>query len=80
MAQCAVADANNGVLILTKIPVDQCTGVLVLSPADYQAYAAQIAPFDYVAAAGLWSLAFTTVVGLYLVSHSIGLILGMIRR
>lgn len=38
------------------------------------------APFDYTLAAGFWSLAFCTVVGLYLVSHSVGTVLGFIRR
>lgn len=37
-------------------------------------------PFDYGYASAVWALAFTTVVGLFLVSHSIGLLLGFIRR
>jgi hypothetical protein len=41
---------------------------------------AAIGPFDYQYAGGLWALAFTTTVGLYLISHSIGLVLGFIRR
>lgn len=80
MAKCAVSSGMNSALLLTTTPVDQCTGVIVLSPSDYQSYAAQTAPFDYAAASGLWSLAFCTVVGLYVVSHSVGSVLGFIRR
>ncbi len=36
--------------------------------------------FDYSQAAGLWTLAFSSVVCLYIVAHSIGLVLGLIRR
>lgn len=36
-------------------------------------------PFDYVYASGLWSLAFTFVLGLYLISKKAGLILSLIR-
>jgi hypothetical protein len=35
--------------------------------------------FDYTYASAIWSLAFTTVVGLYLVSKNVGLILALIR-
>jgi len=38
-----------------------------------------VAGFDYVYAAGIWSLAFTFVVSLYLVSKSAGAILNFIR-
>jgi hypothetical protein len=65
-------------------------GGQVFQPAQVQAYLldpsqqgsleAVFEPFDYGYAAGVWSLAFTTVVGLYFVSHGIGLVLGMIRR
>jgi len=40
---------------------------------------ASTAPFDYVYAAGLWSLAFTFVLSLYFVSKSTGTILNFIR-
>lgn len=43
-------------------------------------YEAQVAPFDYVYAAGIWSMAFSFVVGLYLFSKSAGLILQRIKR
>ena len=36
-------------------------------------------PFDYTYAAGIWSLAFTVVVGLYLVARSAGTVLNFIR-
>lgn len=35
--------------------------------------------FDYGIAAGLWTTAFSTVVGLYILGHVIGLILNLIR-
>lgn len=37
-------------------------------------------PFDYAQAAAAWSLAFTFVVGLWLVAKNAGLILSFIRR
>ena len=37
-------------------------------------------PFDYVYASGLWTIAFSMVVGLYAVSRSLGAVLGFIRR
>lgn len=42
-------------------------------------YEAATAPFDYAYAAGLWSLSFSFVVGLYVVSRSAGTILNFIR-
>lgn len=38
------------------------------------------APFDYTYAAGIWSLAFTMVVGLFVISRYAGEILNLIRR
>lgn len=35
--------------------------------------------FDYSYAAQLWAMAFTSVVGLYLVGHVVGLLLRLIR-
>jgi hypothetical protein len=37
-------------------------------------------PFDYVYAAQIWTMAFTFVVGLYMVSKKAGLVLDFIRR
>ena len=45
-----------------------------------QAVDAALGPFDYGYASALWTLAFSTVVGLYFVSHGISLVLNMIRR
>lgn len=60
------------------------------APANMQAYVidssqqgiieASIGPFDYAQAAGLWSAAFSIVVGLYFVSTGVGSVLGLIRR
>lgn len=39
-----------------------------------------VKPFDYEYAGVLWSVAFTMVVGLYLVSAKVGAVLGLLRR
>lgn len=52
----------------------------VLDPSQQNNLEAAIGPFDYAYATGVWSLAFTMVVGLYAVSIGIGSVLGMIRR
>lgn len=51
----------------------------VIDPSQASNIEAQNAPFDYVEAAGIWSLGFTFVVGLYLVSKSAGIILNRIK-
>lgn len=38
------------------------------------------APYDYTAGAALWGASFTFTLSLYLLAHSIGLILNKIRR
>ncbi len=52
----------------------------VIDPSQQNNFEAATAPFDYGYASAIWALAFSTVVGLYFVSHGIGLVLGMIRR
>lgn len=51
----------------------------VLDVSQQANYEAAVAPFDYVYAAGLWSLGFTFVLSLFLVSRSAGAILNFIR-
>ncbi|RQN35791.1 hypothetical protein EHZ25_27750 [Paraburkholderia tropica] len=52
----------------------------VLSP-DSAGYIDSIAqPLDYTVAAGFWGVAFTTIVGLWLVSHGAGAIVNFLRR
>jgi len=51
----------------------------VLDASQQAHYEASVAPFDYVYAAGLWSIAFSMVVGLFLLSRSAGTILNFIR-
>lgn len=80
MASCAVADPRTGAITLTATPVTKCTGVVLLSRGDYQTQQALSAPFDYSAAASIWSLAFGSVLALYLVSHTAGVLLQLIRR
>lgn len=52
----------------------------LLDPRQQNDIEAAVRPFDYAYAGSLWTLAFSTVVGLYFASHGIGLVLGMIRR
>ncbi len=56
------------------------TQAYLLDPSQQPLYESLSSPFDYAYAAGIWGLAFSTVVGLYFVSHGIALVLGMIRR
>ncbi|MEM8512323.1 hypothetical protein RCH14_001639 [Massilia sp. MP_M2] len=51
----------------------------IIEPALATRVDAQNQPFDYSAAAGIWSMGFTFVVGLYLVSKSAGIVLHRIK-
>lgn len=52
----------------------------VIDPAKASNVEAQYADFDYGAAAAIWGMAFTFVVGLYFASKSAGALLDFIRR
>ena len=52
----------------------------IIDPSQAASIDAQNAPFDYTVAAGFWAMAFTFVVGLYLVTKSAGVILERIRK
>ncbi|MFZ6693662.1 hypothetical protein [Undibacterium sp. SXout20W] len=52
----------------------------LLDPSQQLNFEGAIAPFDYAYASGIWTLAFSTVVGLWLLSHSIGIVLAHLRR
>lgn len=52
----------------------------VLHPDQAANFEAENAAFNYASAAGFWSMAFTFVVGLYLVTSSFGHILDRIRK
>lgn len=52
----------------------------VLDPSQQAAYEASIAPFDYAFAASIWAFSFSFVLGLFLLSKSIGTVLDRIRR
>jgi hypothetical protein len=56
------------------------TVAYILDPASVSNLEAAIAPFDYSYAAGIWAFGFSTIVGLFVMSHGIGHVLGMIRR
>lgn len=51
----------------------------VFDPANAASIEAQNGDFDYAAAAGIWGMAFTFVVGLYLVSKAAGAVLNRIK-
>jgi hypothetical protein len=52
----------------------------LLDPSQMANYETLLAPFDYSYASGVWGLAFTTVVALYVIARSAGLILEFIKR
>jgi len=56
------------------------TQAYVIDPTQAATIDAQNAPFDYVQAGAIWSLGFTFVVGLYVVSKSAGAIINLIRK
>lgn len=58
----------------------QTLSAYVLSP-DSAGFIDSVAqPFDYSIAAGFWGMAFTTVVGLWLVARSAGAVISVVRR
>lgn len=52
----------------------------VVKPSGQSLFEAAVRPFDYEYAGALWSMAFTMVIGLYLVSAKVGAVLGLLRR
>lgn len=52
----------------------------IINPAQAANIDAQNDPFDYASASGIWAMAFTFVVGLYLLSKSAGVVLDRIRK
>ncbi|PLY44097.1 hypothetical protein CSZ94_06925 [Janthinobacterium sp. ROICE36] len=52
----------------------------LIDPTQASSINAALAPFDYGYASAIWALAFSMVVGLYVVSHGIGTVLGFLRR
>lgn len=76
MQQACPAYVKNGVVTYQNVvSVD----AYLLDPAAQATIEGALGPFDYVYAAGLWSLAFTFVVGLFLIARSAGTILNFIR-
>lgn len=71
----ALCPASGGQLYAPR-PV---SGYLI-DPAQATAFDAAHGPFDYAYASGIWAFAFSTVVILFVMSHSIGHVLGMIRK
>lgn len=51
----------------------------IIDPSQAASIDAQNEPFDYAVAASIWGMAFTFVVGLYLVSKASGVILNRIK-
>lgn len=58
----------------------QRVSAYLVNPSQGAAIDAALAPFDYGYASAVWALAFSMVVGLYVVSHGIGTVLGFLRR
>jgi hypothetical protein len=58
----------------------QRVSAYLVDPSHGAAIDAAMAPFDYGYASAVWALAFSMVVGLYVVSHGIGTVLGFLRR
>lgn len=58
----------------------QRVSAYLVDPSQGAAIDAALAPFDYGYASAIWTLAFSMVVGLYVVSHGIGTVLGFLRR
>lgn len=52
----------------------------VLDPSSQAALESSLGPFDYTYAAGLWTLSFSMVVGLFVISRYAGVVLNLIRR
>ena len=55
------------------------TQAYVLAPGSQTLIDSVVAPFDYVVAGTIWTMVFVFVVGLYLASSQIGLLLNLIR-
>ena len=72
-AQVGQAPCGNGMAPVT-------VAAYLIDPAYAPSINAQNEQFDYTAAAAIWGLAFTFVVGLYLVGKSAGVILAAIRN
>lgn len=56
------------------------TRAYLLAPDSQHAVEASLEPFNYAKAAGFWTVAFSMVVGLYVVTKGIGAVLHMLRR
>lgn len=60
--------------------VEQVVSAYLIDPLAVSYIDAVAAPYDYTAGAAIWGTVFTFTLSLYFVSHSIGVILGKIRR
>ena len=88
MAQCLgitrVGSTNYVVVLdMTSTNPNTCSYVAISGSefATYQQLAQEtVAPFDYTMAAGFWSLAFTFILGLYLISKKVGFILQAVKN
>lgn len=52
----------------------------VIDQSQANRFDAAFEPFDYSYASGLWTLSFSMVVGLYVVSRKVGALLGFVRH
>jgi len=78
------ARVSVSVPVLNATPPASCTGLIVLTPAEYSQYQAlyttAAAPFDYAGATAIFSFFFAFTVGCWIVAKNIGLILEAVRR
>lgn len=72
---CPAYVKNSAVQYQKPVPVQ----AYLLDPSAQSTIEGALGPFDYTYAAGLWSMAFIFVVGLFLVARSAGTILNFIR-
>lgn len=70
--RCVLPDGRTGLLVGRD--------AYLLASSSQASVEALSVPFDYVYASGIWAFAFSTVVGLYVMTHGIGHVLAMIRR
>ena len=88
MAQClgiTKVGSTDYVVVLNMTATDPKTcNYIAISGSEYATYQQlsqeTIAPFDYTMAAGFWSLAFTFILGLYLISKKVGFILQAVKN
>jgi len=76
---CVVAPGAVGFVPCADGYAPQVIDAYLLAPDQASLIESTLVPFDYGVAGGLWTLAFTSIVALFLVTHCGGLILNLIK-